>query len=146
MIFADDERESNPTSFKFLQMAHEWAQRSKKSGATSSSVVPSLPVILPNADCIALVRWNANQKNTVFLNQSVLLYSSYYSLQISIHRPFLSRRHTPTSFPSLAICTNAARSCLHILDVQYRRALQEGCRQVWSRLASSLPCTELMVL
>lgn len=23
-IFADDERESNPTSFKFLQMAHAW--------------------------------------------------------------------------------------------------------------------------
>lgn len=24
MVFADDERESNPTSFKFLQMAHAW--------------------------------------------------------------------------------------------------------------------------
>ena len=30
-IFADDEREANPTSFKFLQMAHAWAA-SKKAG------------------------------------------------------------------------------------------------------------------
>lgn len=31
MVFADDERESNPTTFKFLQMAHAFAQ-AKKSG------------------------------------------------------------------------------------------------------------------
>ena len=31
MVFADDERESNPTTFKFLQMAHAWSQ-AKKSG------------------------------------------------------------------------------------------------------------------
>lgn len=24
MVFPDDEREANPTSFKFLQMAHQW--------------------------------------------------------------------------------------------------------------------------
>jgi crooked neck len=31
MVFKDDERESNPTSFKFLQMAHAWkAAKSKK--------------------------------------------------------------------------------------------------------------------
>ena len=28
-IFADDEREANPTSFKFLQMAHAWAATRK---------------------------------------------------------------------------------------------------------------------
>jgi crooked neck len=34
MVFADDERESNPTSFKFLQMAHAWkSAQSKKTGA-----------------------------------------------------------------------------------------------------------------
>ncbi|KAI0038384.1 TPR-like protein [Auriscalpium vulgare] len=35
-IFADDEREANPTSFKFLQMAHAWAQN-KKGGAGGMS-------------------------------------------------------------------------------------------------------------
>ena len=34
-IFADDEREANPTSFKFLQMAHAWAA-SKKAGAAGN--------------------------------------------------------------------------------------------------------------
>lgn len=37
MVFADDERESNPTSFKFLQMAHEWAKRSKTGGGAAPS-------------------------------------------------------------------------------------------------------------
>lgn len=38
-IFADDEREANPTSYKFLQMAHAWAAAKKTgtSGAGSSS-------------------------------------------------------------------------------------------------------------
>jgi crooked neck len=27
MVFADDEREANPTSFKFLSMAHAWKQK-----------------------------------------------------------------------------------------------------------------------
>lgn len=30
MVFADDERESNPTSFKFLQMAHAWKSAQAK--------------------------------------------------------------------------------------------------------------------
>ena len=33
LVFADDERESNPTSFKFLQMAHAWKQTQGKGGA-----------------------------------------------------------------------------------------------------------------
>ena len=35
MVFADDERESNPTTFKFLQAAHAW----KKAGAAAPSAV-----------------------------------------------------------------------------------------------------------
>lgn len=33
MVFADDERESNPTSFKFLQMAHAWKNSQAKGGS-----------------------------------------------------------------------------------------------------------------
>jgi len=32
LVFADDEREANPTSFKFLQMAHAWKARSIAAG------------------------------------------------------------------------------------------------------------------
>ncbi|KAH7906822.1 hypothetical protein BJ138DRAFT_1129627 [Hygrophoropsis aurantiaca] len=35
LVFADDEREANPTSFKFLQMAHAWKNaQAKKSGGS----------------------------------------------------------------------------------------------------------------
>ena len=34
MVFKDDERESNPTSFKFLQMAHAWKAKGKKAVPT----------------------------------------------------------------------------------------------------------------
>lgn len=35
LVFADDEREANPTSFKFLQMAHAWKNSQvKKSGGS----------------------------------------------------------------------------------------------------------------
>ena len=37
MVFPDDERESNPTSFQFLQMAHQW----KKKQAEKAKVGPS---------------------------------------------------------------------------------------------------------
>ncbi|KAH9034951.1 pre-mRNA-splicing factor CLF1 [Lactarius hengduanensis] len=33
-IFADDEREANPTSYKFLQMAHAWAAAKKAGGGS----------------------------------------------------------------------------------------------------------------
>lgn len=38
-IFADDEREANPTSFKFLQMAHAWAasRTAVEAGASAGS-------------------------------------------------------------------------------------------------------------
>lgn len=32
LVFADDERESNPTTFKFLQMAHAWKQAQASAG------------------------------------------------------------------------------------------------------------------
>ncbi|KAI0671307.1 fungal-specific transcription factor domain-containing protein [Trametes maxima] len=70
------------------------------------------------------LRWDPNRENLLFLNQSANLYAHYYQLQIAVHRPFIPspRKPSPLSFPSLAICTNAARSCIHVLDVQYKRA------------------------
>ncbi|KAI0819293.1 fungal-specific transcription factor domain-containing protein [Trametes gibbosa] len=70
------------------------------------------------------LRWDPNRENLLFLNQSANLYAHYYQLQIAVHRPFIPspRKPSPLSFPSLAICTNAARSCIHVLDLQYNRA------------------------
>ncbi|OCH86476.1 hypothetical protein OBBRIDRAFT_737959 [Obba rivulosa] len=70
------------------------------------------------------LRWDPNRENLTFMNQSAHLYATFYQLQISVHRPFIPspRKPSPLSFPSLAICTNAARSCIHVLDVQHKRA------------------------
>ena len=37
LVFADDERESNPTSFKFMQMAHAWKQAQKGASGISGT-------------------------------------------------------------------------------------------------------------
>ncbi|KAJ3561273.1 hypothetical protein NP233_g10294 [Leucocoprinus birnbaumii] len=64
------------------------------------------------------LRWNPSCENKLFLKQSAALYATYYQLQIFIHRPFIPspRNRTSVTFPSLAICTNAARSCCHVLE------------------------------
>jgi len=66
------------------------------------------------------LRWNPSSKKKLFLKQSAALYATYYHLQILIHRPFIPsfRNPSPTAFPSLAICTNAARSCCHVIEFQ----------------------------
>uniref|UniRef100_A0A0W0F039 Zn(2)-C6 fungal-type domain-containing protein n=1 Tax=Moniliophthora roreri TaxID=221103 RepID=A0A0W0F039_MONRR len=69
------------------------------------------------------LRWDPTREDDVFFNQSVMLYTQYYFVQILVHRPFIPtpNRPSPLSFPSLAICTNAARSCSHVVDVQRKR-------------------------
>ncbi|KIK68727.1 hypothetical protein GYMLUDRAFT_190062 [Collybiopsis luxurians FD-317 M1] len=52
LVFADDERENNPASFKLLQMAHAWKNQQKSAatavgGGTASSVPP--PSFVPSA-------------------------------------------------------------------------------------------------
>lgn len=65
----------------------------------------------------------------------------FFTTQIQIHRPFLTKK-SPMSFASLAICTNAARSCAHVLEGGISRgikaspimivsAFQGPCRQYW---------------
>jgi len=51
------------------------------------------------------------------------LYSTFFYIQIQVHRPFL-RKKSDLSLVSLAICTNAARSCSHLLEVALKRGLR----------------------
>ncbi|KAJ3794574.1 fungal-specific transcription factor domain-containing protein [Lentinula aff. detonsa] len=69
------------------------------------------------------LRWDPTRENPEHFNQSVMLYTTYYWVQIQIHRPFIARpgESSVLSFPSLAICANAARSCCHVMEVQRRR-------------------------
>ncbi|EIW84587.1 hypothetical protein CONPUDRAFT_163668 [Coniophora puteana RWD-64-598 SS2] len=69
------------------------------------------------------LRWSPNIQKPIFLLQSCTLYTSYYHTQILIHRPFIPspRKPSPLSYPSLAICTNAARLCSHVIDEYVQR-------------------------
>ncbi|TFK84862.1 hypothetical protein K466DRAFT_495789 [Polyporus arcularius HHB13444] len=69
------------------------------------------------------LQWDPDRADHAFLNQSATLYANYYLLQICIHRPFIPSPRKPSrlTLPSLAICTNAARSCTHVLDIQMQR-------------------------
>ncbi|KAK7052768.1 Zn(2)-C6 fungal-type domain-containing protein [Favolaschia claudopus] len=63
--------------------------------------------------------WDPARKDRLFFDQSVFLHSSYYHLQITVHRPFIPMvRRTVPAIPSLAVCTSAARACANIADVQ----------------------------
>lgn len=74
-------------------------------------------------DIMTLVIWDPHRENLMHFGQSAALYTSYYHLQILIHRPFIPspRKPSPLTFPSLAICTNAARSCSHVADLLVKR-------------------------
>ncbi|KAF5354508.1 hypothetical protein D9758_012417 [Tetrapyrgos nigripes] len=64
------------------------------------------------------LRWDATNQDGIFFYQSSMLYTTYYWTQIQVHRRFIPRpgQDSRLSFPSLTICTNAARSCIRIVD------------------------------
>ncbi|KAG8879625.1 hypothetical protein FRB97_001320 [Tulasnella sp. 331] len=66
------------------------------------------------------LRWDPHM-GPEFFQQAAALRLTFYYVQITIHRPFIqlspsSKRVSPLSLPSLAICANAARSSAHILN------------------------------
>ncbi|KAH9926301.1 fungal-specific transcription factor domain-containing protein [Epithele typhae] len=67
------------------------------------------------------LRWDPERTNMFFLKQSTYLYAYYYNVQIAVHRQYMMARTNPSSsFPSLIICANAARSCVHVVHVLYK--------------------------
>ncbi|KAF6764451.1 fungal-specific transcription factor domain-containing protein [Ephemerocybe angulata] len=65
------------------------------------------------------LRWGQHQPDPIFFDQSAILFTTYYFIQILVHRPFLSYPKKPSlSFTALAVCTNAARACSKILEMQ----------------------------
>ncbi|KAF8330639.1 fungal-specific transcription factor domain-containing protein [Amanita rubescens] len=72
------------------------------------------------------LRWDPDRENQHHFGQSVLLYASYYHVQIQIHLPFgILSPPNPSflSFPSLTICTKAARSCSNVVDAMRKRQI-----------------------
>ncbi|KAJ7115138.1 fungal-specific transcription factor domain-containing protein [Mycena crocata] len=65
------------------------------------------------------LKWDPHRSGD-FFHQSAAIYMMYHQLQITIHRPQIHAQ-TPLAFPSLVICTRAARSCVNIVDVWLKR-------------------------
>ncbi|KAJ3710185.1 fungal-specific transcription factor domain-containing protein [Lentinula raphanica] len=66
------------------------------------------------------LKWDPNRENIQHFDQSVVLYTTYYWAQVSPNLKSLCEDPHP-DIPSLAICANAARSCLHIVEVHHQR-------------------------
>ncbi|THU84637.1 hypothetical protein K435DRAFT_732990 [Dendrothele bispora CBS 962.96] len=64
------------------------------------------------------LKWNSQHEDERLFVQSATLYSMYYWVQIQVHRRFVPRpgQKSQSTFPSLAICVNAARSCIHVAE------------------------------
>ncbi|KAF5353849.1 hypothetical protein D9758_010559 [Tetrapyrgos nigripes] len=69
------------------------------------------------------VRWDSPQQTDIFFTQSALLWSTYYSVQIQVHRRFIPQTgySGESRFPSLSICVNAARLCIGVVEAHLRR-------------------------
>ncbi|KIY66585.1 hypothetical protein CYLTODRAFT_398534 [Cylindrobasidium torrendii FP15055 ss-10] len=64
------------------------------------------------------LRWDPHADRQ-YSSQSLVLHSWFYNLQILTHRHFLlAPEGSPTAFPSLAICTTAARTILNMAHRQ----------------------------
>ncbi|KAF9009903.1 hypothetical protein BDQ17DRAFT_1347115 [Cyathus striatus] len=62
------------------------------------------------------------RKDEKFYKLSLMLMGLYYYVQILIHRPFiLWQDNAAHPFPSLTICTNAARACSNLVDAYRKR-------------------------
>jgi hypothetical protein len=71
------------------------------------------------------LHFNPKEPDDATFLASARLYMEYYVAQIFVHRPFVPslKATSPLNFPSLAICTNAARSSCHIIDAITKRKL-----------------------
>ena len=75
------------------------------------------------------VRWDPQREDLTFFNQSALLYINFFQVQIFVHRQFIPtpRRPNPSLLPSLTICVSAARACMEIIEIQWRRTGVSTC-------------------
>lgn len=106
---------TNRTKALFAQMEKNWEEQIVvELDSALNTWIDTLPDHL---------RWDPKRDNLVHFKQSAALLAAYYNLQMLIHRPFIAspRRPSKWPFPSLALCTNAARSCIHVVSIEHQR-------------------------
>jgi hypothetical protein len=75
------------------------------------------------------VKWDPHRVDPLFFNQSAMQYTTYFYFQILVHRPFITASHINSEVAknALSICANAARSAIHVMEVQCRRNTGHIC-------------------
>ncbi|KAJ7167929.1 fungal-specific transcription factor domain-containing protein [Mycena filopes] len=69
--------------------------------------------------------WDPARQDALFFDQSAALYCFYCYTRILIFRPFIPALRSqviPADPNALAICVRAARSCMHVAQIQWQRA------------------------
>ncbi|KAG8907760.1 hypothetical protein FRB99_002259 [Tulasnella sp. 403] len=105
----------------------EWEARTvAEIDSALNSWLDSVPEHQRKTDSRFPVRWDPNIEDDTIFVQAAMLRLTFYYVQITAHRPFipflaLGAKNSSLSFPSLAICTNAARSVSHILETHIKR-------------------------
>ncbi|KAL1727146.1 fungal-specific transcription factor domain-containing protein [Schizophyllum commune] len=69
------------------------------------------------------LKWNPKEKDRITFEHAACLYTTYLHLQIFVHKPFITplNARSKLNFPSLAICTSAARACARVMDARSQR-------------------------
>ncbi|KAK0477292.1 fungal-specific transcription factor domain-containing protein [Armillaria novae-zelandiae] len=84
------------------------------------------------------LRWNPNNQDGLFFNQSAFLHITYHFTRILIHRPYLPAPQ------SIATCSNAALATLDIVEAQRRRGYIQSMHLV--SCVNSTILTMLLIL
>ncbi|KAF8990214.1 fungal-specific transcription factor domain-containing protein [Cyathus striatus] len=108
---------STKTKWLKLILKSEWEQHIvTELDSALNSWIGALPEYL---------RWDPNhQTDNRFFKLSGSLITTYHYIQTLVHRPFIRFNDPPGSalaFPSLAICTSAARSCSLVMEQLMKR-------------------------
>ncbi|KAK0430726.1 fungal-specific transcription factor domain-containing protein [Armillaria borealis] len=84
------------------------------------------------------LRWNPNNQDGLFFNQSALLHITYHYTRILVHRPYLPAPQ------SIATCRDAALATLDIVEAQRRRGHIQSMHLV--SCVNSTTLTMLLIL
>ncbi|KAK0244619.1 fungal-specific transcription factor domain-containing protein [Armillaria nabsnona] len=84
------------------------------------------------------LRWNPNNQDGLFFNQSAFLHITYHQTKILVHRPYLPAPQ------SIAACRDAALATLDIVEAQRRRGYIQSMHLV--SCVNSTTLTMLLIL
>ncbi|KAF5335420.1 hypothetical protein D9758_016909 [Tetrapyrgos nigripes] len=122
--------DKTPTNLHFkysVRRSHFWTAMGMSGPEWNEKVVKEIDTSLAKwfESVPSHLKWNPQQPNQTFFNQSSCLHATYYWVQIFVHKASIPRVLSMSSAksPSLSICVNAARSCCRVMEEQNKREI-----------------------